>query len=165
VAQRKRALSPGLRTAMIDGGYWLVEPKGDAAVAVVYQGAIAPEAIDAHAQILEDMPGAGLLAVTSAERLHAGWRAAQAKRRAGEAGAVAPVETLLDGLTRGAGLVTVIDGDPATLGWLGAVQGHRVQSLGIDRFGQSGDVPDLYRYYGLDAEAIIDAAAALCLGR
>jgi pyruvate dehydrogenase E1 component len=37
--------------------------------------------------------------------------------------------------------------------------------LGIDRFGQSGDVPDLYRYYGLDADAILDATAAVCLGR
>ncbi len=163
IAQQKRSNAD--RQATIDGGYWLVEPSGDAAVAVVYQGALAPEAIEAHAQILEDMPGAGLLAVTSAERLHSGWRAAQARRRKGEAGATAPVETLLDRLTAGAGLVTVIDGDPATLGWLGAVRGHRVQSLGIDRFGQSGDVPDLYRYYGLDAEAIVDAAAALCLGR
>jgi pyruvate dehydrogenase E1 component len=37
--------------------------------------------------------------------------------------------------------------------------------LGVDRFGQSGDLPDLYRHYGLDADAILDAAAAACLGR
>jgi len=165
IEQRKRQIGAAERQAMIDGGYWLVAPAPDADIAVVYQGAIAPEAIEAHRQILEDVPGAGLFAVTSAERLHAGWRAAQARRRKGEAGATAPVETLLDRLPPGAGLVTAIDGDPATLGWLGAVRGHRVQSLGIDRFGQSGDVPDLYRYYGLDTDAIVDAAAALCLGR
>lgn len=165
VEQPQRSLAAADRAAMIDGAYWLVPPGPGADLAVVYQGAIAPEAIEAHRQLREDMPGVGLLAVTSAERLHAGWRKAQSARRAGDAGAEAPVERLLAALPRGAGLVTVLDGDPATLTWLGAVQAHRVQSLGIDRFGQSGDVPDLYRYYGLDADAIVDAAAALCLGR
>jgi len=35
--------------------------------------------------------------------------------------------------------------------------------LGVDRFGQSGDIADLYRVYGLDRDAIIDAAARACL--
>jgi pyruvate dehydrogenase E1 component len=35
--------------------------------------------------------------------------------------------------------------------------------LGVDNFGQSGDIPDLYRVYGIDADAIIDAAARACL--
>jgi pyruvate dehydrogenase E1 component len=55
--------------------------------------------------------------------------------------------------------VTVIDAHPATLAWLGAVAGQRVRPLGVDHFGQSGDIPDLYRMYGLDEEAILDAAA------
>jgi pyruvate dehydrogenase E1 component len=40
-----------------------------------------------------------------------------------------------------------------------------VQGLGVETFGQTGDLPDLYRVYGLDAEAIVDAAAALVLTR
>ena len=43
-----------------------------------------------------------------------------------------------------AGLITVVDAHPATLSWLGAVDRHRVIPLGVDRFGQSGDIPDLY---------------------
>jgi pyruvate dehydrogenase E1 component len=39
------------------------------------------------------------------------------------------------------------------------VRGQRVVPLGIEKFGQSGDIPDLYRTYGLDAAAIIDAVA------
>ena len=54
-------------------------------------------------------------------------------------------------------LATVIDGHPATLSWMGAVRGQRIAPLGVDRFGQSGDIPDLYGYYGLDAEAIAAA--------
>ena len=43
--------------------------------------------------------------------------------------------------------------------WLGSVRGHRVVPLGIESFGQSGDIPDLYRTYRLDAAAIVDAVA------
>jgi hypothetical protein len=52
---------------------------------------------------------------------------------------------------------------PATLSWLGAVAGNAIVPLGVDRFGQSGDIPDLYRAYGIDTEAILDAAARACL--
>ena len=53
------------------------------------------------------------------------------------------------------------DGPAAALSWLGGVRGHRVRALGLEHFGQSGDLPDLYRTYRLDAEAILDAAASL----
>jgi pyruvate dehydrogenase E1 component len=33
----------------------------------------------------------------------------------------------------------------------------------VDHFGQSGDIPDLYGAYGIDTEAILDAAARACL--
>jgi pyruvate dehydrogenase E1 component len=38
----------------------------------------------------------------------------------------------------------VLDGHPATLSWLGSVGRHRVLPLAVTRFGQSGDVQDLY---------------------
>ncbi len=74
------------------------------------------------------------------------------------------MEQLLSELPAGGGLVTVVDSHPATLGWLGAVRGHRVVPLGVDgvdRFGQSGDILDLFHAYGLDAHAIVAAVAAL----
>ena len=102
----------------------------------------------------EDIPGAGLLHVTSADRLDADWR------RRGRSGTAA---ALLAPLAADAALVTVLDGHPATLSWLGAVLGHRVRALGVDRFGQSADLTDLYRVHGLDAGAILDACAAALL--
>ena len=66
---------------------------------------------------------------------------------------------LLAPLSREARLVTVLDGHPLALSWLGSVRGQRVVPLGIESFGQSGDIPDLYRTYRLDAAAIIDAVA------
>ena len=61
--------------------------------------------------------------------------------------------------------MTVLDGSPAALSWLGGVRGMQVSPLGTDRFGQTGDLPDLYRTYRLDPDAIIDAAAELLLRR
>jgi pyruvate dehydrogenase E1 component len=46
---------------------------------------------------------------------------------------------------------------------LGGIARHKVVPLGVDHFGQSGDLPDLYRYYAIDQEAIVDAAARACL--
>jgi pyruvate dehydrogenase E1 component len=74
------------------------------------------------------------------------------------------VRRLLQPLAPNAGLVTVLDGHPATLSWLGSVGRHRVLPLGVDRFGQSGDVQDLYHAYELDVDAILHAAARLCVG-
>ena len=165
LAQPERAMTPALRQAVIDGGYWIIPPGQGAELAVIYCGAVAGQALQAHAQILEDVPGAGLLAVTSADRLNAGWQAALKARQMGRPPRAAAIENLLRPLAPGAGLVTVIDGHPATLGWLGSVHGHRVQALGVEHFGQSGDIPDLYHHHRIDTDAILDAAAAALLRR
>ena len=111
------------------------------------------------------MPDAGLLAITSADRLNAEWSAAEQARQSGVPSASAHVESLLAPLAPDAGIVTVLDGHPATLAWLGAVRGQRVQALGVEHFGQSGDIPDLYRHHRIDENAILDACAAALLAR
>ena len=165
LAQPARDMSDSLRDAIVTGGYWLREPAPDAELAIVYTGALAPEAIAAWEQIADDVPGVGLLAVTSADRLNAGWAAAQKARQQGEDQGPSAIESLLAPLSPDAGLVTVLDGHPATLSWLGAVRGNTVQSLGVEHFGQSGDIDDLYRAYRIDADAILDACAATLLDR
>ncbi len=90
------------------------------------------------------------------------------KQRAREQGLVharAHIERLMDDVSGHCGLVTAIDGHPATLGWLGAVRGHRLRSLGVDQFGQTGSIADVYRHYGIDSAAIVRAAQALAAGR
>jgi pyruvate dehydrogenase E1 component len=145
------------------GGYWLKAPAPGAEAAIVYAGAVAPEALCAWEQMIEDVPGLGLLAVTSPDLLHRGWSTRQAGRWRGAGDQASHVETLLAPLARDAGLVTVLDGAPSTLSWLGGVRGMRVSPLGVDRFGQTGDLPDLYGVYRLDADAIVEAAAELFL--
>ena len=67
------------------------------------------------------------------------------------------IERLLAPLSRHTRLVTVLDGHPATLSWLGAVRGHPTESLGVEHFGQTGTIPDLYRQYRIDQAAITQA--------
>jgi len=165
IDQPKREMTRALRGDIVHGGYWLVPPGHEAELAIVCCGVVSPEAIEAHCQLRDEIPGAGLLVVTSAGRLHRDWLAASRARTRGEAGARSHVERLLAMVSPAAALVTVLDGHPATLSWLGAVAGHRVEALGVDRFGQSGDILDLYREYGLDSMSIVAAAARACLDR
>ena len=163
VDQPVREVDPALARDILAGAYWMRPPAEGASLAIVYTGAVAPEAMEAHAAVVESNPGAGLLAVTSADRLYRGWGAAQRARRTGtaaSAGVESHVEMLLAPLARDARIVTVIDGHPATLGWLGSVRGHRVEPLGVDRFGQSGSLPDLYREHHIGVEAIVEACSS-----
>jgi pyruvate dehydrogenase E1 component len=145
----------------LNGGYWLRRPTGSADAAIVFSGVVAPEVLDAWAQLVEDIPGIGVLNVTSPDLLHRGWSARRAARWVGKSPEPCHAEVLLNALQPGAGLITIIDGSPGALSWLGSVRGMRVSPLGVDRFGQTGDLPDLYHTYRLDADAIIDAAAEL----
>jgi pyruvate dehydrogenase E1 component len=163
--QPRRMMTPDLAEDILQGAYWVRKPGPNAQAVIAYAGALAPEAVAAVGMLAEDRRDVGLLAVTSADRLHAGWTAAQRLREGGAPGAVAHVERLLAPLPPHCALVTVLDGHPATLGWLGSVHGHRARALGVERFGQTGTIGDLYRHHGLDAPAIAGAAEAMAPGR
>ncbi|MFB2550478.1 transketolase [Ensifer soli] len=156
-----RREDPAFRQGVIDGAYWLRPPSPRSRVVVAYQGVVAPAALAAAGRLAGRHGDVAVLAITSADRLNAGWTAAQRARRHGSRQAISHVEQLLAGLSRAAGIVTVIDGHPATLGWLGAVGGHRTVSLGVEHFGQTGTVADLHAHFGIDAEAIVEAAEVL----
>ena len=152
----------GWREGALAGGYWLREPGGGAEAAIVAMGAVMPEALAAWEELSEDVPGLGLLAVTSPDLLHRGWTAAQAARWAGQRNA-SHVERLLSRLSPTAGLVTIADAAPASLSWLGGVLGQRVAPLGVEKFGQTGSLAELYAAYRLDGDAITEAVAELLL--
>src|SRR5271157_879434 len=130
VEQIRRDLTPALRQSIVDGAYWLREPGPNCQVAVAYTGAVAPEAIHAVGLMAEDRRDVGLLTITSADRLNAGWTAACRARERGLVHARSHVERLLAALPPHCGIVSVLDGHPATLAWLGAVRGHRQRPLG-----------------------------------
>jgi pyruvate dehydrogenase E1 component len=163
--QPQREMTPELADDIMAGAYWLRKPGPNAQVVVAYTGAVAPEAIEAVGLMAEDRRDIGLLAITSADRLNAGWTAAQRARERGLVHARSHVERLLADVPPHCGLVTVIDGHPAALAWMGSVMGRRTRSLGVEHFGQTGTIKDLYRHFGIDAQGIIAAAEMIAPGR
>jgi pyruvate dehydrogenase E1 component len=163
--QPRRTMTPELAEDIVDGAYWMRKPGPNAEVVVAYTGALAPEAIEAVGLMAEDRRDIGLLAITSADRLNAGWTASQRARERGVSHARSHIERLLDAVPAKCGLITVMDGHPATLAWLGAVNGHRTRSLGVEHFGQTGTIAEIYRHFGIDARGIMRAAQALTGGR
>ena len=159
----KRA-DDAFRQGAIDGAYWLRAPGPNCEVVIAYQGAVADEAIAAAGIVSGGRRDIGVLAITSADRLNAGWTAAQRERARGNRGALSHVERLLNGLPRHCSIVTVIDGHPATLGWLGAVAGHRTLAHGVEHFGQTGTIGDLYRHFRIDRDALVETVNGLTTG-
>ena len=150
------------REGALAGGYWLRDPGPNAEAAIVAMGAVMPEALAAWEELQQDIPGLGLLAVTSPDLLHRSWTAAQAARWQGRRDP-SHIEQLLSRLSPAAGLVTIADAAPASLSWLGGVLGQRVAPLGVEKFGQTGNLADLYAAYRLDGDAITEAVAELLL--
>ncbi|ODT47912.1 transketolase [Devosia sp. 63-57] len=158
--QVPRQVDADLSRNIIRGAYWLKPPTPECTTVIAYQGVLASEAIAAAAEIGGDRRNVAVLAVTSADRLNAGWQAAQRGRLHGESPEPSHIEALLAEVPQAAGIVTAIDAHPATLGWLGSVLGHRTMALGVEHFGQTGTVNDLYRHFDIDARAIVQAARA-----
>ena len=153
------------RQGVIDGGYWLRKPGPNCEIVIAYQGCVAPEAIKAAGRIGNNRRDIGVLAVTSADRLNSGWTAARRARARGNKAARSQIERLMEQVPRDCTLITVTDGHPATLAWIGGVKGHATTPLGVEHFGQTGTIRDLYRHFQIDAEAIVSAASYLSPGK
>jgi pyruvate dehydrogenase E1 component len=144
------------REQVLAGGYLLREAAGVPQATLVGVGALMPQVCAAA----EELSGSGVevdvVCLTSADLIH---RALQARRGLREGD-----DSILDELftpARIAPIVAVVDGHPHTLSFLAAIGGAPISSLGVQDFGQSGDIEDLYRYYGIDTDTIVGAALDL----
>ncbi len=158
--QPLRNTNPDFERDVIDGGYWLREPGPSADTIIAYQGTLAPHAIAAAARIGQSRRDVGVLAITSADRLNAGWSSAR-KSKDG----VSHVDRLLHKAPRHSTIITATDGHPLTLSWLGSVAGHRTVPLGVEHFGQTGTVADLHHHFEIDADAMSNAVNKHVPGR
>ena len=165
IEQPGRQMTPELEADIIAGGYWLRPPGPNAQAIIVYSGVMAPEAIEATGLLAEDRRDVGVLAITSADRLHAGWSASCRARESGGTAMQAHIEWLLAKVPLDCPIITVLDGHPLTLGWLGSVYGHRTRTLGVEQFGQTGRVAEVYRHHGIDARAIMRAVEVMAPGK
>jgi pyruvate dehydrogenase E1 component len=145
--------SEGRRQLVLAGGYALRRARGRPDVTLVGMGAVIPELLAAA----DELDGrADAICVTSADLLFGGLR--------GRAGLEEQPHAILDELfpaDRAAPLVTVLDGDPNALAFLAAVNGTPLTALGVTRFGQSGELADVYEHHEIDSESVVGAALDL----
>ena len=104
-----------------------------------------------------------MLAITSSDKLFHEWHSSQTDHPKGEKFSDCHILELIHPLHSDAVLITVQDAHPANLSWIGSASGRKLLTLGVTEFGQSGNIPDLYRSYGIDSDAIIDATARASL--
>jgi pyruvate dehydrogenase E1 component len=151
-----------LRRHVMEGGYRLVEAPADGrpGVTLVGTGAILPEVVAAAAVLDDEGVAASVVAISSADRLFHVWQ--QRLRRAAGAGEVPTEDSVLDRLVpgdeRARPVVSVHDGASHTLAWLGSAFGVAQFPLGVDRFGESGTIDELYHLTGIDTGTIVNAA-------
>ena len=151
-----------LRAEVVAGGYRLRGPDDPALVPVVLagSGSVMPELLAASAELEEEGVGATVLSITSPDRLYTGWTRTLADARAR---LVPPhddhhLANLIPPELRRAPIVTVHDAASHTMAWLGSVYGQRVVPVGVDDFGESGTIPELYERFGLQADQVVNSA-------
>jgi pyruvate dehydrogenase E1 component len=152
----------GVRADVLAGGFWLREPgAGDDSVILATCGAMTPEVLTA-AELLAADEGvrAGVLCLSSPDRLYSGWRERRLTHLRDLAAEREPshLDRLVPPDLRHLPIVTVIDGASHALAFVGSCLGSRVVPLGVDRFGQVGSLPAIYDAYDLSPEAIATAA-------
>ncbi|MGO9487696.1 MAG: transketolase-like TK C-terminal-containing protein [Solirubrobacteraceae bacterium] len=144
------------RRQVVQGGYRLLQSAGPPAVTLAGMGVVMPEVLAAAAELTDGGVAVDVLCLTSPDLL---FRALQSRRGLYD-GEDEILEPLFGG-ERAAPIVTVLDGHPHTLSFLSAITGTPAACLGVQDFGQSGDVQDLYRHFGIDTETIVGAALDL----
>jgi pyruvate dehydrogenase E1 component len=144
------------RVHALAGGYALWRSDAPPTVTLVGVGAVMPEVLAAAQELQANGCPNDVICLTSADLV---FRALQARR-----GLCEGEEEILEALfpaERSAPVVSVLDGHPHTLSFLSAVNCTPIACLGVSDFGQSGDVEDLYRHFGIDSETIVGAALDL----
>lgn len=148
-----------VRADVLAGGYRLVEPSGPADLVIAASGAVMPEVVEAAARLEDEGVACLILDVTNLGRLYAGWRGAQrsavASARAMDEGF--HLARLLQPHERQVPILTVHDAASHAMAWLGSVFGQRTMAAGVDAFGQSGTIADLYGLFGLLPEQLVSA--------
>jgi pyruvate dehydrogenase E1 component len=151
--------SPEYRAAVLAGGYRLIDARrtagyrAEAAVNLFAVGVTVPAAAEAARRLTERGACASVIVVTSPDRLYRGLREPRPY-----------LETLVGADEEEVPVVSVLDGHSHALAFVGGALGVPQLALGVDTFGQSGTRPELYRHYGIDAEAIVAAATVLLGG-
>ena len=152
IEQPLREINHELKQNVIKGGYWLRKPGPNPEIIIIYQGVVASEAVEATALLGEKFKDVGVLGITSSDNLFHDWKNKYSSNENNNKNS--HIEDLLKIIPKDTKIVTVIDGHPMTLSWIGSVFGHKIIPLGVDKFGQTGSLNQLFSEFAIDSESI-----------
>jgi len=147
---------------LIDGRDGMSEKTGASSAPVVHlvgTGAVMPEVIEAARELASEGVVAHVVDITSPGRLYGSWQRTlkQGIRTASTPsfpGSLRPI------FTERAPIVSIHDGASHAMAWLGSALGMPQVAMGVDSFGQSGSIGELYKIHDLDSGSIVNGALA-----
>jgi pyruvate dehydrogenase E1 component len=143
----------GRRRGALGGGYLLRAGEMPPVITLVGMGAVLPDVLAAADELADSGLPVDVVCLTSADLVFRAIRA-----RSGVADADSWILDEIFPSERSAPIVSVLDGHPHTLSFLSSIRSVAMTCLGVDDFGQSGDIDDLYRHFGIDTDTIVGAA-------
>ena len=168
-AARERLGDALLRSQVLAGAYRLVDGRNVSGLTIedehapvvhlVATGAVMPEVLEAARELASEGVVAHVIEVTSPGRLYGSWQRTlkQGIRTASTPsfpGSLRPI------FSERAPIVSIHDGASHAMSWLGSALGMPQVAMGVDTFGQSGTIADLYRIHDLDSGSIVNGALA-----
>ena len=155
-----------LRKQVLQGAYRLVDRRGDPeyrpgnVVHILASGAMVPEAVEASSRLLDEGILANVFNITGPGPLYKEFQESVRGTMRGDHSRPEFLSEVISIEERQAPLVSVIDGHPHSLAWMGSALRTAIYPLGVTGFGQSGSPSDLYKEYGIDVSSIV----ATCFG-
>ena len=152
-----------LRDSVLSGAYrYRSAPSDSEAILNLFAvGAMADEAIGSIEPLEREGIGVNLFIVTSPDLLYRRLADASSAEQSGEDSGQWDPTRLLDDSSIGKPVLSVIDGHPHAMSFLGAALDCPSSTLGVESFGQSGSRADIYRHFGVDAQGIYEAGLGL----
>ena len=156
-----------LRQQVLNGAYRLIDrsasPGYDPGANVVHlmaSGAMIPEAVSASNALREEGIFANVINVTGPGPLYRSYQRSVYDSMDGRGNLDMFMADSISPDARNAPVVTVVDGHPHSLAWIGSALKTHVIPVGVTEFGQSGSRDELYREYRIDKDSIMAASYA-----
>ena len=156
--QPKRELTNLIKDDIISGGYWFKNNYKELDLLIVTTGVIIGEVINCLNTLNEENLNIGVFVVTSPDELYKDWVYSTKKINY-----KSHLEKKLQNIDTNTPIISIIDGHSSALSWIGSVKGQKVIPMGVNNFGKSGDLKEVYELNEINLNSIVDRIARFIL--
>ncbi len=156
--QPKRELTNLIKDDIVNGGYWFKNNNKQLDLLIVSAGVIIGEVINCLNNLNEENLNIGVFVVTSPDKLYKDWVYSTKNINYNS-----HLEKKLQNIDINTPIITIIDGHSSALSWIGSVKGQKVIPMGVNNFGKSGDLKEVYSLNEINLNSIVDRIARLIL--